>query len=185
MQVAATKMVKINYTLKDKDGVLIDASPDGEPLEYMHGVGSLIPGLEKQMAGMQIGEKKHVVVEPAEGYGEYDENLVQTISRDRFDADFPIEVGQQFQAQTPEGTGAFMVRVTKISDDGITVDGNHELAGKQLHFDIEVVDVRDPTEQELEPLIGGGCGGSCGSCGGGCGGEEGCGCDGGCGGCGE
>ena len=84
----------------------------------------------------------------------------------------PIEVGQMFQA------GPTTVRVTAVADDEITVDGNHELAGKELHFDVEIVDVRDPTEEELEPLMSGGCGGGCGGCGGGCGGD--CG-DGGCG----
>ena len=172
MQVAATKMVKINYTLKDKDGVLIDSTDGGEPLEVMHGVGRMIPGFEREISGLEVGEKKSFVVSPADGYGEFNEELVAKVPRDRFDAELPIEVGQMFQA------GPTTVRVTAVADDEITVDGNHELAGKELHFDVEIVDVRDPTEEELEPLMSGGCGGGCGGCGGGCGGD--CG-DGGCG----
>ncbi len=173
--IAAQKMVKIHYTLTDKDGNLIDTSREQGPLEYMHGVGSLIPGLERQIEGKAVGEKFKVVVEPKEGYGEYDDSLVQEVPRKQFEVAKPIEVGDTFEAQTP--TGPFMVRVTKVTDDQITVDGNHELAGKELFFDIEVVDVRDPSEEELSQFESScDCGGSCGgSCGGGCGGCSGCG----------
>lgn len=182
MKIENMKMVKIHYTLKDAAGDVLDTSEGGEPLEYMHGMGRLIPGLEKELSGLDAGERRHVVVEPKDGYGEFDESLVQKVPRTQFDVTMPIEVGQQFTAET--ATGPFMVRVTAFDDDSVTVDGNHELAGKQLHFDVEIVDVRDPTQQELEPLFAeeSGCGGGCGSCGGGCGG--GCG-DGGCGGCGN
>lgn len=183
MVIEARKMVKIHYTLKDKDGNQIDSSIGGEPLEYMHGLGMLIPGLERQLEGKSAGEKLHAEIQPAEGYGEYDEQLVQAVPRSQFDVTMPIEVGQSFQAET--ATGPFMVRVTKVTDDEITVDGNHELAGKELFFDVEIIDVREPTEEELEPFQGG-CGGGCGGCGGSCG-DGGCGdgCGNGCGGCGE
>ena len=175
MEIAYQKMVKIHYTLKDVDGNQLDSSLDGEPLEYMHGIGSLIPGLEQELTGKNPGDKFHSEIEPALGYGEYDEALVAEVPRSQFDADFEIEVGQQFQAQT--ATGPMIVKVTKVGDDKITVDGNHELAGKKLCFDVEVVDVRDATEAELEPFVNeGGCGG-CSGCGssGGCGGCSGCG----------
>lgn len=176
MNIESKKMVKIHYTLKDIDGNVIDESKENEPLEYMHGFGVLIPGLEKRLDGKAIGEKIHAEIEPEEGYGEYDENLVSEVPRSQFDANIPIEVGQTFQADTP--TGPFLVHVTNVTDDKITVDGNHELAGKKLFFDVEVVDVRDANPEELEPFeYSGGCGGSCGSCGGcggGCGGDCGC-----------
>jgi len=175
MEIAYQKMVKIHYTLKDTDGNQLDSSLGGEPLEYMHGIGSLIPGLEKELEGKKPGDKFHSEIEPALGYGEYDEKLVAEVPRSQFDANFEIEVGQQFQADT--ATGPMIVKVTKIADDKITVDGNHELAGKKLCFDVEVVDVRDATEAELEPFVNEG---GCGSCGGGC---SGCGSAGGCGGC--
>lgn len=174
MEIAYQKMVKIHYTLKDTDGNQLDSSLGGEPLEYMHGIGSLIPGLEKELEGKKPGDKFHSEIEPALGYGEYDEKLVAEVPRSQFDANFEIEVGQQFQADT--ATGPMIVKVTKIADDKITVDGNHELAGKKLCFDVEVVDVRDATEAELEPFVNEG---GCGSCGGGC---SGCGSS--CGGCG-
>ncbi|MBR4321036.1 peptidylprolyl isomerase [Treponema sp.] len=175
MEIAYQKMVKIHYTLKDTDGNQLDSSLGGEPLEYMHGIGSLIPGLEKELEGKKPGDKFHSEIEPALGYGEYDEKLVAEVPRSQFDANFEIEVGQQFQADT--ATGPMIVKVTKIADDKITVDGNHELAGKKLCFDVEVVDVRNATEAELEPFINeGGCGscGGCSGCGSSCGGCGGC-----------
>jgi len=171
MQIAPKKMVKIHYTLKDDKGTVIDTSADGEPLEYMHGIGTLIPGLERQIEGHDVGEKLTVVVEPKEAYGEYDEAQVQDVPRSQFDVTMPIEVGQSFQADT--ATGPFTVRVTKVTDDTITVDANHELAGKTLYFDIEIVDVREPTAEELAPAQGGcgGCSGCDDGCEGGCGGS--------------
>ena len=178
MEIANQKMVKIHYTLKDVEGNQLDSSVGGEPLEYMHGIGSLIPGLEQELTGKKPGDKFHSEIEPALGYGEYDEKLIAEVPRSQFDANFPIEVGQQFQADT--ATGPMIVKVTKVTDDKITVDGNHELAGKKLCFDVEVVDVRDATEEELAPFVGGGCGGcggGCSSCGGGCSGcGDSCGC---------
>ena len=175
MEIAYQKMVKIHYTLKDIDGNQLDSSTGGEPLEYMHGIGSLIPGLEQELTGRNPGDKFHSEIEPALGYGEYDESLVAEVPRAQFDTGTEITVGQQFQAET--ATGPMIVKVTKVTDDKITVDGNHELAGKKLFFDVEVVDVREPTEAELEPFVNeGGCGG-CSGCGssGGCGGCSGCG----------
>ena len=162
MTINPQKMVKIHYTLKDKDGKQLDSSLGGEPLEYMQGIGTIIPGLERALEGKNKGDKIHAEIEPKDGYGEYDESLVAEVPRSQFDAQFPIEVGQQFQADT--ATGPMIVKVTKVTDDKITVDGNHELAGQKLFFDVEIVDVRDATEEELEPYLAGasgGCGGSC------------------------
>lgn len=163
MEIKYQKMVRIHYTLKDTDGNQLDSSIGGEPLEYMHGIGSLIPGLEKELEGKKAGDKFHTEIEPALGYGEYDEKLVAKVPRAQFDTGAKITVGQQFQADTV--TGPMIVKVTKIDDDKITVDGNHELAGKTLCFDVEIVDVRDATEEELSPFINEkSCGGGCGSC---------------------
>ena len=176
MEISYQKMVKIHYTLKDVDGNQLDSSVGGEPLEYMHGIGALIPGLEQELTGKNPGDKFHSEIEPALGYGEYDENLVAEVPRSQFDGAAEITVGQQFQADT--ATGPMIVKVTKVTDDKITVDGNHELAGKKLCFDVEVVDVREPSEAELEPFVNqGGCGGCSG-----CGSSSSCG---GCSGCGE
>ncbi|MCQ2592744.1 MAG: peptidylprolyl isomerase [Treponema sp.] len=184
--ISKDKFVAIHYTLKDKDGNVLDSSVGTEPLAFFHGNGYLIAGLEKELEGKAAGDKFSATIEPKDAYGEYDSRLVLKAPRNQFETDMPIEVGMQFQVQTPGGIT--IVRVIEVADDVITIDGNHELAGKQLNFDIEVVEVRDPTEEELAQLSMQGCSGNCGGCGGGCGGLDSmCQCDGEggeCGGCG-
>lgn len=165
MKIEKNKMVKIHYTLKDEAGTVIDSSEGREALEYLHGVGMLIPGMERELEGKETGNKFSAVIEPKDGYGEYNPQYVVEVPRDRFDVDAEIEVGQKFQAGTP--AGPMLVTVVKVSPETVTIDSNHELAGKKLFFDVEVVDVRDATEEETAPYeFSGGCGGSCGSCGG-------------------
>lgn len=164
MKIEKNKMVKIHYTLKDEAGVVIDSSLDKEALEYLHGVGMLIPGMERELEGKSTGDKFSAVIEPKDGYGEYNPQYVVQVPRDRFDTE-QISVGQKFQAETP--AGPMLVTVTEITSDSVTIDSNHELAGKKLFFDVEVVDVRDATAEETAPYeFSSGCSGSCGSCGG-------------------
>lgn len=178
MKIEKNSAVKIHYTLHDKDGNLLDSSVGKEPLSYIHGMGMIIKGLEEKLEGMEAGAKFNAVIDAKDAYGEYNPSLVCEVPRSQFETDMPIEIGMAFQAGTPDGQ-MIIVHVTKVTDETITVDGNHELAGKQLTFDIEVVEVREATEEELS----GGCGcGGCGGCGSECGG---CGDDCGCGGCGE
>ena len=174
MVIEKDKIVSIHYTLKDEDGNVLDSSEGSSPLEYLHGYGNLIPGLERQLEGKEAGKSLSVSVEPAEAYGEYSKDLVVTIPRANFDAGTKIEVGMQFE--TGSGAMSRIVRVTKIDGDNITVDANHELAGKKLFFDVTITDVRDATDEELSAVSGDSCGCSSGGCGGcsGCGG--GCGC---------
>lgn len=177
MKIEKNKMVKIHYTLKDDEGQVIDSSVGKEALEYLHGEGMLIPGMERELENREIGDKFSAVIEPKDGYGEYNPEYVVEVPRDRFDANTEIEIGQKFQADTP--SGMMLVTVTKVTPENVTIDSNHELAGKRLHFEVEVVDIRDATSEELEPYQYGdscGCGGSCG---------DGCGSCGGCGGCGD
>lgn len=186
MTICKDKFVAIHYTLKDDDGNVLDSSVGSTPLAYLQGNGMLIPGLEKQIEGKSAGDKFEATVPPEEAYGIYDEKLIANIPRDRFQEGTPIEVGMQFQMMTP--AGPTIVTVVETGDKDIKVDANHQLAGKTLHFEIEIVEVKDPTEEELAQFQGGGCGGGCGGCGGGCGGDCGCGdggCGGGCGGCGQ
>lgn len=182
MKITKDKFVAIHYTLKGEDGVQIDSSEGLEPLAYVQGRGYLIPGLEAQLEGKSAGDKFSCTIQPKDAYGERDERLVAELPRERFDTEAQIEVGMQFQVETP--AGPTIVTVTDVKGDRIKIDGNHEMAGKVLNFDIEVVEVRDITPQELEELE---AKQSCGGCGG-CGGEgcnpEGCG-DGACGGCGD
>lgn len=187
MKITKDAMVSIHYTLHDAEGNELDSSSGKSPLQYVHGNGMLIPGLEAMLEGKEPGVKFKAVIEPAEAYGEYNDRLVVEVPREQFEEGAPIEVGMQFQAGTPDGQ-AVIVRVIEVTDKMVKVDGNHELAGKQLTFDVEVVDVREATEEELASMGGcGGCGGNCGGGCGGCGGDEGesCGCGGGCSGCGN
>ena len=181
MVISKDKFAAFNYVLKDVEGNEIDSSYGMEPLGYVHGRGYLIPGLEAYLEGKTVGDKFSCTIEPKDAYGERDERLVAQVSRDRFDTDAEIELGMQFQVQTP--AGPTIVTVVEINGDLIKIDGNHEMAGKTLNFDIEVVEVRDTTPEELEQLEKRSCGG-CGGCDGGCGSCEGdCGseCDNNCG----
>lgn len=180
MKIEHNKWVALHYTLKDDAGNQLDTSVGGAPLGYIHGNGYLIVGLENELEGKEAGDKFTAVIGPKDAYGEYAPGIVVEVDREKFEFDGEIQVGMQFQVMTPRGPS--IVRVAEVNGDKIKIDGNHELAGKTLHFDIEVVEVRDPTEEELNPAGCGGCGGGCGGdCGGDCGG---CG-DGGCGGCGN
>jgi len=147
MQIAARTVATFHYTLTDDAGKVIDSSSGHDPLAYLHGAGNIVPGLEKALEGRQAGGKFDVVVSPEEGYGEPNEMLIQTVPREAFQGVDELEVGMAFQAQTPQG--AISVVVSKIEDGQVTVDGNHPLAGQNLHFAIEVVEVRDASLEEL------------------------------------
>lgn len=148
MSIAKNSAVFFNYTLTDSEGNTLDQSPEGQPLAYLHGHSNIIPGLEKQLEGKNAGDKLVAVVEPAEAYGEYQEAAVQEVPREQFQGVEDIQVGMQFQAQADNGQ-AMMVAVTAVSDDIITIDANHPLAGKQLTFDVEITEVREGSEEEI------------------------------------
>lgn len=173
MKIAENTVVKMNYTLFDSEGNKIDSSIGKEPFEYIHGNKMIVPGLEKGLEGKESGEKLTVDVKAQDAYGIYDERLVLDVDKDQFDTDMPIQEGMYFQASSPNG-GVMLVKVKKVTDKYVTVDGNHDLAGKDLKFDVEILDVREATEEDLKMLSG--CGGGCGGCGGNCDGE----CDGNC-----
>jgi FKBP-type peptidyl-prolyl cis-trans isomerase SlyD len=147
MQIAERTVASFNYTLTNDAGEVIDSSEGRSPLAYLHGAGTIVPGLEKDMAGRQAGDRVEVVVAPEEGYGQPNPMLIQVVPRAAFQGVDTLEVGMEFQAQTPQGP--LSVVVAKIDDDQVTVDGNHPLAGQRLHFAIEVTDVRDASVEEL------------------------------------
>lgn len=147
MQIAERTVASFHYTLTDDAGTVIDSSSGNDPLTYLHGVGNIVPGLEKAMEGRRAGDKFDVLVSPEEGYGTPNEMLIQVVPREAFQGVDQIEVGMQFQAQTPQG--AISVVIAKIEDGLVTVDGNHPLAGQNLHFAIEVVDVREASVEEV------------------------------------
>ena len=147
MSITQDQVVSIHYTLKDDAGEILDSSPEGKPLAYLHGHGNLIPGLERELTGKRAGDKLQVTVSPADGYGEYDQALVQRVPRRTLKGLANLTVGMHLQAQT--GHAARAVTVTQIAGDLVTLDGNHPLAGKSLHFQVEVAEVRAATEAEL------------------------------------
>lgn len=147
MQVSQHAVVSFHYTLTDDTGRTLDTSVGGEPLAYLHGIGNLIPGLERELEGKSPGDKFSVTVSPADAYGEYDDSLVQQIPR-RVLKNIPdLRVGMQLQAQSPQGSRAVVVK--HIAGDMVTIDANHPLAGKNLNFDVEVTEVRQATPEEL------------------------------------
>ena len=147
MTVKQDSVVSIHYTLKDDAGEVLDSSASGEPLTYLHGHGNLIPGLERQLQGKSTGDKLQVDVPAAEGYGDYDDKLVQKVPRRTLRGIATVEVGMQLRAQTQRGVRT--LTVTRVAGDLVTLDGNHPLAGKNLHFDVEITAVRAATEEEL------------------------------------
>lgn len=148
MNIAKDKVVTLHYTLRDKEGTVLDTSNGDDPLLYIHGNGFLIPGLERELDGKSPGCELKTTVNPEDGYGNYDDSLVFTVSRDEFPKGEEIETGMQFHASSDEGDQVLTVKAVK--GDTITLDANHPLAGETLNFEVTVVDVRDATKEELE-----------------------------------
>ena len=149
LQVSKHKHVTFAYTLTAADGTVLDRSPEGEPLEYVHGTNSIIPGLEEALEGTSSGESIQVTVPPESAYGNRDDTLVHDVPRDRFEAGASIEPGMQVTASGPEGDVAMVV--VAVGETNVTLDANHPLAGESLHFDVDVVGVREATADELGP----------------------------------
>lgn len=147
VQIADGKVVTFHYTLKDDEGTIIESSVGQEPLEYLHGYKNIIPGLEKKLTGKAVGDTFTAAIEPESAYGDYDDRLVEILSRGDFSSENEIQVGMQFEVEDPDGYS--LITVTKIEGDEVTVDGNHPLAGERLTFEIEVVDVREASAEEL------------------------------------
>lgn len=147
MQIDNNSVVTLHYTLKDNDGNIIDQSDDGSFL-YLHGAMNIIPGLEDALTGKKAGEKFSVSIAPEQGYGQKDPARIQEVPKEMFDNSADLAVGAQFHAQGPDGN-AVVVTVTEIKDDTVEIDANHSLAGVDLNFDVEVVDVREASEEEI------------------------------------
>ena len=141
--------VSFHYTLTDDEGQQLDSSAGKEPLAYLHGSGNIIPGLENALKGKNVGDSMVVAVPAAEGYGEVQPDLIQEVPRESFQGVDDIEVGMQFEAQTGNGDSV-PVTVKAVTDEFVTVDGNHPLAGKDLNFDVSIESVRDATQEELD-----------------------------------
>lgn len=146
--VANGQVVSMEYTLR-VDGKVIDSSAGGDPLEYLCGAANIIPGLEREMDGMSLGESKNVIVAPADGYGEVDEEAFIEAPRTEFPADMPLKPGIEMELTGPEGQPMY-ARVESAEGETVVLNMNHPLAGKELHFDVKVVGLRDATEEEME-----------------------------------
>jgi len=147
MKIEKNKVVSINYTLTDSKGTKLDTSEGRGPLNFIHGTGQIIIGLEEALEGKIKGEKLNVSIAPEKGYGIKNDEMIQQIPRNQFDARQPIEPGMQFNANAEGRT--LIVTVTKVEDDFITIDANHPLAGETLNFDVEIMDVREASAEEL------------------------------------
>ena len=147
MKISKGKVVSIHYALNDAAGEVLESSEGEAPLEYLHGHGNIIAGLEKVLHGKAAGEKLKAVIPPEDGYGVRDEAMVKRLPLSSFQNQDEVQVGAQFQADTSQGPR--LATVTEMDDENVTIDLNHPLADQTLSFDIEVVDVREATEEEL------------------------------------
>ncbi len=157
MQIAENTAVSIHYTLTNEQGEVLDSSNGGDALVYLQGSGNIISGLEAALLGKKVGDKFNVRINPEDAYGVVAEDMVQIISKDMFEGIDQIEVGMQFHADVSYGSG--IVTVVNIDGDNVTIDGNHPLAGEALTFDVEIIEVRPATKEELDHghIHGAGC----------------------------
>ena len=141
-------VVSLEYKLT-VDGKVVDSTEGEEPLEYLHGYGNIVPGLEDELDGLRVGDAKKVTVKPEEGYGEYDEEAVANVPRSDFPAEIPVEVGVDIEME--DETGDIMdATIVWVGADEVRLDFNHPLAGKTLNFEVKVVGLRAATEEELD-----------------------------------
>lgn len=147
MKITKNAVPSIAYQVRTQDGVLVDEAPANQPLEYLHGHNNLVIGLENALEGKGVGDVFEVRVKPEEGYGEYNENMVQRVPKDVFMGVDELEVGMRFIADTD--LGPLPVVITAVEGDEVVVDGNHMLAGQELLFSVEVVGVREATAEEI------------------------------------
>ena len=147
MNIEKNRVVSLHYTLRDEQGTVIDTSSGRGTLTYLHGKGNIIPGLEAALAGRVAGDKLEVTVAPDKGYGARDERLVQILPRTKFSGTGELSPGMQVRANGPQGPR--MMTIVRVDRDFVTVDGNHPLAGRMLHFSVEIEEVRKATHEEV------------------------------------
>ncbi len=147
-QVEKDLVVTIEYKLTVDDEV-IDSSEDDGPLTYLHGYDNILPGLEDELLGMKVGESKVLALEPEDAYGEYDEEAFMDVAREEFSDEVPLEPGVELHLTDEDGEEAYAV-IVEVGDENVTLDFNHPLAGKQLNFEIKVLEIRVADPQELE-----------------------------------
>lgn len=148
MSLAPNKVITFNYTLKDEEGNILDSTGNAAPFSFLSGKGQILPKLEEALDGMLLGTKKNVKINASDAYGEYQEGAVQQVDRGNFPQDADLQPGMQFVANSPEGQQMPFI-ISEVKENNITIDFNHPLAGKNLEFDVELIDIRDATAEEL------------------------------------
>jgi FKBP-type peptidyl-prolyl cis-trans isomerase SlyD len=149
MRIGEKKVVRLDYTLRNAAGDVIDTSEGAEPLTYLHGFSQIVPGLERELEGMEAGQAKDVVVQPEDGYGMPDPQGIFGVPRGAFPPEAKLTVGDSFIGEDDEGQ-ALPVRVVELREDLVIVDANHPLAGETLFFHVDVREVREATAEEIE-----------------------------------
>lgn len=148
MKIGQHKVVMMHYKLTDKDGTTIDSSEGRDPLAYIHGIGALVPGLEAEIEGKSKGDQFKAVIAPEHAYGNRNETLIRVVPKSGFQGDEEMTIGMQVQIETGE-QGMAIATLTKIEGEEVTLDLNHPLADMELHFDIDIVDVREADKDEI------------------------------------
>lgn len=138
--VSKGKHVSLEYTLKLNEKDVVESNVGGEPMTYLHGAQEIVPGLEKELEGMSVGEKKHIAVKPADAYGEVDQKAIQEVKKSLV-PEHAWKVGAELEARGPEGQSLFP-HVTEVKEDSVVLDFNHPLAGKTLYFDVKILEIR-------------------------------------------
>lgn len=149
MNVKDDAVVTISYTLHDDEGELLDSSEETGNIAYLHGHGNIVDGLERALTGKRVGDTVEVTVDPADGYGEYDEELIMEVPRANMPTDVELELGMDFQIENEDREWQ-VVSVVDMDDESVTLDGNHPLAGETLHFKVKVEEIRAATAEELD-----------------------------------
>ena len=148
-------IVTMNYSLSI-DGEVVDSSEgeDNDPIIFLQGAGQIIPGLEKSIYGLKVGDKKSVTVDPKDGYGEVDPESIVEVPKDEFPEDFPLELGVEITVnaddEDEEGGEEMEATIIAVNESIVTLDFNHPLAGKTLNFDVQIIDIREATTEEIE-----------------------------------
>ncbi len=145
--VADDVVVSIDYTLT-VDGQVVDTTEGDEPLSFLQGHQNIIPGLERELVGMKIGDSKQVIVSPSEAYGEVDPDNIIDVPRSEFPEDIPLERGTELEVKNSDGE-VLSATINEVNTDTVKLDFNHPLAGKELTFDVTIVDLREATEEEI------------------------------------
>lgn len=145
VEIGPNKFVALDYNVQTTDGEQVDSSDERGPLEFVFGEGKILPALEEALEGLSVGDEKTVTLKARDAYGEYDEEAVTEVPRDKFPEGEEIKPGMEFVAQVPDQDER-VVKVKAVSDESVTIDFNHPLAGKKLKFNVFIQEVREAEE---------------------------------------